>query len=202
MEIIHLSPRGFGANTYILYKNGEAIVIDPANANVEKTLREKGLHAECVLLTHCHFDHVFGVEMLQEAGARVYIGAEEKSLVGTGAELAELFGAPRTNYRVDETFQDNESKTLCGIRITALHTAGHTKGSVCYIAEDEGKRYLFSGDTLFAGSIGRTDFPTGDVRAMRQSLVRLASLDNMPVYAGHGEETTIEREKKENPFME
>ncbi len=202
MEMIRLSPRGFGANTYILYKNDEAIVIDPANTDVEKMLREKGLQAKCVLLTHCHFDHVFCVEGLQAMGARVYIGAEEKPLVGTNVELAELFGAPRTEYRVDETFADNETKTLCGMCVTALHTPGHTKGSVCYLFEDEGKRYLFSGDTLFAGSIGRTDFPTGNMGEMRKSLARLASLENMPVYAGHGEETTIEREKNENPFME
>ena len=202
MEIIRISPKGFGANSYILYKGTEAVVIDPAQERVLGELETRGLHAKHVLLTHCHFDHVGGVGALQTAGARVHIGVDEKPLVGTKADLFDAFGAPRTAYSIDETFADNEQKTLCGFQVTALHTAGHTTGSVCYLIEDEGKKYLFTGDTLFAGTIGRTDFPTGSIAQMRQSLRRLAALEDMPVYAGHEEETTLERERKENPFME
>lgn len=202
MEIIRISPRGFGANTYILYKGTQAVVIDPAQERILGELESRGLQAMHVLLTHCHFDHVGGVEALQKSGARVHIGADEKPLVGTKADLFDAFGAPRITYSIDETFADNESKTLCGFTVTALHTAGHTAGSVCYLIEDEGKKYLFTGDTLFAGTIGRTDFPTGDMNAMRQSLARLARLEDMPVYAGHEDATTLERERNENPFME
>ncbi len=203
MQIITLSPRGFGANTYIITDdNKRAIVIDPAQTRVEGELIKLGLQATHVLLTHCHFDHVGGVAALQQGGAKVYISAKEKSLVGTGADLAEFFGAPMARYTVDETFDDGEEKLLNGISVKALLTPGHTAGSCCYLFTDnEGGRYLFTGDTLFQGSIGRTDFPTGDIAQMRASLKKLARLDDVPVYAGHNEPTTLENEKKTNPFM-
>ena len=204
MQIITLSPRGFGANTYIITEDGkQAIVIDPSQTRVEGELIKLGLQPTCLLLTHCHFDHVGGVGVLQENGARVYCSAQEKSLVGTGADLFEAFGAPRVAYKIDETFADGEEKILNGISVKAILTPGHTAGSCCYLFTDkEGGRYLFTGDTLFAGSIGRTDFPTGNITQMRASLNRLSSLDgDLPLYAGHNEQTTLENERKTNPFM-
>ena len=204
MKIIQISPRGFGANTYVITADDKtAIVIDPSSSHIQEELSKRGLTATHVLLTHCHFDHVFGVPALQSAGAKVLCLEEEKPLIGTKADLFELFGAPRIPYEIDETFQDNEEKFLSGISVKALHTAGHTKGSVCYLfTEKEGGRYLFTGDTLFAGSIGRTDFPTGDIAQMRSSLKRLYALDgDMPIYAGHQEETTLDTERKTNPFF-
>ena len=204
MQIITLSPRGFGANTYIITTdNKTAIVIDPSQTRVEGDLIKLGLEPTHVLLTHCHFDHVGGVGALQESGARVYCSEKEKPLVGTQADLFELFGAPRTPYRIDEVFSDGEEKILKGISVKAILTPGHTLGSCCYLfTEKDGGRYLFTGDTLFAGSVGRTDFPTGNIGQMRTSLRRLAELDDMPVYAGHNEPTTLEMERKTNPFMQ
>ncbi len=204
MQIIRISPRGFGANTYVLTEDGKnAIVIDPAQPRVESELIKLGLQPVWVLLTHCHFDHVGGVAALQESGAKVICLQEEKKLVGTEADLFSAFGAPRIPYRIDETFQDGEIRTLCGIQVQALRTSGHTCGSVSYlVTEKDGSRYLFTGDTLFAGSIGRTDFPTGNVGELRRSLKKLSDLDgDIPVYPGHEEETTLERERKTNPFM-
>ena len=204
MQIITISPRGFGANTYIITAdNKTAIVIDPSQARVEGELIKLGLQPTHVLLTHCHFDHVGGVGVLQENGAKVYCSAQEKALVGTGADLFEMFGAPRVAYRIDETFTDGEEKILDGISVKAIVTPGHTAGSCCYLFTDkEGGRYLFTGDTLFAGSIGRTDFPTGNIPQMRASLKRLSALEgDMPLYAGHNEPTTLENERKTNPFM-
>ena len=203
MQIITLSPRGFGANTYIITQdNKTAIVIDPAQTRVEGELIKLGLQATHVLLTHCHFDHVGGVAPLQQSGAKVYISAKEKPLVGTSVDLAAFFGAPTANYTVDETFEDGEEKSLNGISVKAIFTPGHTAGSCCYLFTDnEGGRYLFTGDTLFQGSIGRTDFPTGDIAQMRASLKKLAELDDMPIYAGHNDPTTLETERKTNPFM-
>ena len=204
MQIITISPRGFGANTYIITNaDKQAIVIDPSQTRIEGELIKLGLQPTHVLLTHCHFDHVGGVGALQESGARVYCSAQEKPLVGTGADLFEMFGAPRVSYKVDEIFQDGEEKTLNGISVKALVTPGHTAGSCCYLfTDEEGGRYLFTGDTLFADSIGRTDFPTGNVTQMRASLRRLAMLDgDMPVYAGHNEPTTLDKERKTNPFL-
>lgn len=205
MRIITISPRGFGANTYVLTADGKtAVVIDPAQPRVESELIRLGLKAEYVLLTHCHFDHVGGVAALRSAGAKVLCSTAEKPLIGTAADLFEAFGAPRTLFRVDETLSDGETRNFCGIEIRTLFTPGHTRGGACYLAADtDGKKYLFTGDTLFAGSIGRTDFPTGDIGELRESLKRLAALDgDMPVYAGHNDETTLDTERRTNPFLQ
>ena len=205
MEIITISPRGFGANTYAVTEDGKtAIVIDPSQPRVESELIKRGLSSACILLTHCHFDHVGGVSALQQAGARVYCSDAEKRLVGTVADLFDAFGAPRAPYKIDETFTDGEEKTLAGMRVKMLLTPGHTLGSACYlITSKEGERYLFTGDTLFEGSIGRTDFPTGDIGKMRASLRKLSALEgDYPVYAGHNDSTTLENERKTNPFMQ
>ena len=205
MKIYTVYPRGFGANSYILTAdNKTAIVIDPAQPRVQEKLNELGLRAEYVLLTHCHYDHVGGVVELAKAGAKVLCSEAEKPLFHTRADLFEAFGAPRTPFVIDETLQDNEERVLCGMQVKTLLTAGHTQGSVCYLfSEKEGGRYLFTGDTLFQGTVGRTDFPTGNVGQLRQSLRRLKALDgDMPVYAGHEEETTLEMERKYNPFLQ
>lgn len=203
MQIITIYPRGFGANTYVLTTdNQNVVVIDPATPSVLDELNRKGLQAKYVLLTHCHFDHVGGVEALQDAGAKVYCLDEEKPLFGTNADLCALFGAPPITFTIDKTLRDKEEIELCSLKIQALHTAGHTKGSACYLITDEaGKKHLFTGDTLFAGSIGRTDFPTGNISEIRNSLRFLSSLDDMPIYAGHNEETTLAKEKQSNPFL-
>ena len=205
MQIIRISPRGFGANTYVLTEdNKNAIVIDPAQPRIAQELANRGLNPQFVLLTHCHFDHVMGVEALQAQGAKVYCSAEEKPLFNTSADLFDLFGAPRLEFALDGVFADGEEKELCGITVKALLTPGHTKGSVCYLmTANDGGRYLFTGDTLFQGTIGRTDFPTGDMLTLKQSLRTLATFeDDLPVYPGHNDETTIGQEKRENPFMD
>ena len=204
MEIITIYPRVFGANSYAITEDGKnAIVIDPSSQRVESELLKRGLKATCVLLTHCHFDHIMGVPALQEGGAKVYCSEREKPLVGTDNELFELSGFPQVYYRVDETFFDGEEKILNGIKVKALLTPGHTVGSACYvITAKDGGRYLFTGDTLFAGSIGRTDLPTGNISSLRLSLEKLKNLQgDYPVYPGHGEETTLEEERKTNPFL-
>ena len=204
MKIITIPPRGFGSNTYVLTQDEKtAVVIDPSQPRVQEELIKRGLKAKYVLLTHCHFDHVGGASALQNTGAKVFCSETEKPLIGTRADLFELFGAPRIPYQIDETLKDNETRELCGIQVQTLYTPGHTAGSVCYLVRGErGEKYLFTGDTLFSDSIGRTDFPTGDMSALRTSLRRLSALQgDMPVYAGHNEETTLQTERKYNPFL-
>jgi glyoxylase-like metal-dependent hydrolase (beta-lactamase superfamily II) len=204
MQIFTISPRGFGANTYVLTQDKKtAVVIDPSQPRVQEELEKRGLTAKYVLLTHCHFDHVGGVSALQNAGAKVLCSEREKPLIGTRADLFEVFGAPRTAYTIDQTLKDNETREFCGMQIQTLYTPGHTVGSVCYRVQDEqGEKHLFTGDTLFSDSIGRTDFPTGDMTALRESLRRLCALQgDMPVYAGHNEATSLETERKHNPFL-
>ncbi len=204
MKIYKIYPRGFGANTYILTEDGKnAIVIDPAQNRVESKLIELSLTAKYVLLTHSHFDHVGGVARLQQAGARVLCSEKEKPLFGTSADLFELFGAPREPFTIDETLSHGQEKILCSIPVKTLITPGHTAGSCCYeILEKQGGRYLFTGDTLFENSIGRTDFPTGDTVQIKESLRFLYHLNgDYVLHSGHGEETTLETERKCNPFL-
>ena len=203
MQIILANGRGFCANTYILTIDGtNAIVIDPGHTGVLDELNRRGLTCCYVLLTHCHYDHVCGVPALQNAGAKVVCSELERPLVGTRADLYDLFGAPRTSYQVDETFSDGDVLSLCGISITAYITPGHTAGGACYLVEMDGKKVLFTGDTLFAGTIGRTDFPTGDLAVLRNSLMRLAKMEgDYVILPGHEEETSMQTERERNPFL-
>ncbi len=203
MKIEKIYPRGFAANTYILTADGErAIVVDPAQPRIEAEFRARNLKPAYVLLTHAHFDHVGGVPALRAQGAKVLCSEAEKALVGTSAQLFEEFGAPPARFFVDETLRDGETRELCGMTVQAVFTPGHTAGGMCYLIEAGGERALFTGDTLFAGSVGRTDFPTGDAAALRESLKKLAALEgNLPVYAGHDEDTSLDEERKNNIFL-
>lgn len=208
MKIEKIYPRGFASNSYIVTSDGKnAVVVDPAQPRIEEELSRCGLNPAYVLLTHCHFDHVGGVSLLQSMGAKVLCSEKEAPLIGTEADLCGAFGAPPSDFRADGIFTDGEIKELCGLRVKGILTPGHTSGGMCYLVSDiaeenDGGRVLFTGDTLFSGSFGRTDFPTGDMSALMKSLKKLAALDgDMPVYAGHDEDTTLERERKTNPYM-
>ncbi len=209
MKIEKIYPKGFAANTYLVTADGKnAVVVDPAQPRIFSLLAERELAPAYVLLTHAHFDHVGGVSALQRAGAKVLCSEEEARLIGTQADLCEEFGAPPSDFHADETFSDGETKSLCGLKVTAISTPGHTAGGMCYLVseasetEKDGGRALFTGDTLFEGCVGRTDFPTGDTAALRRSLKKLAAIEgDMPVYPGHDEDTTLETERKTNPYL-
>lgn len=201
MEIVKISPKGFGANSYLISADGKnAVVIDPSGKHVFDECLRRGFVPAYVLLTHCHFDHVWGVPFFQAHGAKVVCLDKEKKNFGTAVDLFEYFGAPRTPFTVDETVTEGETRTLVSVPFTVLSTPGHTAGSACYLLENE--RVIFTGDTLFASSIGRTDFPTGSMSELRESLKRLGDLQgDYTVYAGHNEETTLETERRNNPFL-
>lgn len=206
MKVEKIYPRGFAANTYLVTADGKhAVIVDPAQPRIFSLLAERGFTAVYVLLTHVHFDHVGGVSALQNAGARVLCSKEEAALIGTSADLCERFGAPSSDFKADEAFSDGETRLLFGLKVTAISTPGHTSGGMCYFVSDikkDGDRALFTGDTLFRGCVGRTDFPTGDTAALRQSLKKLAAIEgDMPVYPGHDEDTTLETERRTNPFL-
>ncbi len=202
MQIHKIYPKGFGANTYFITTDGErAIVIDPSSPRILDELNKRGLSASYVLLTHIHFDHAVGVETLRSHGAKVLCSSKAKGHIGTKTDCAWIFNAPPLNYAVDDAFQDGEEKTLCGMQVTAWHTPGHTEDSVCYFIQTDEEKALFTGDTLFYGSVGRVDLPTGNGEKLRQSLRRLSTLSGWKVYAGHGEDTDIDYEKIHNPFM-
>ena len=184
----------YQTNCYILREAGEktCCVVDPGYEpeTILSFLEEKGLTLGAILLTHGHFDHVGAVRLLAaETGCRVYLCKEDLALPPMLTDGALYY---------TDSYQDGDTLSLWGLTIRVLQTPGHTPGSVCLLVEDS----MFAGDTLFAGSCGRTDLPGGTSRAMGDSLRRLASLtENYTVYPGHGGSSTLAREKQYNPYL-
>lgn len=193
-------------NVYAVYREGmtECAVIDPADQGEELCAYLKGesLSVSGILLTHGHFDHIWGVEALRRAsGAPVYAWEKERRLLLDPA-LNESAGYARScTIAPDRFLTDGERITLAGIEFALLGTPGHTEGSCCYYVEEQG--LLFSGDTLFQLSVGRTDLPTGSMSALMRSLQeKLMPLpDGTRVFPGHGPETDIGTEKKYNSYL-
>ena len=192
-------------NTYFVYREGspEAVVIDPADQGdkINAALERNGFQVKAILLTHGHFDHIWGCNELRElSGARVYAYKEEEDvLLSERLNVSSGVGRPYT-VKADYLFEDNEEFELCGIKGKVIATPGHTKGSCCYYFDEAG--ILVSGDTLFQESVGRTDLPTGSGGTLGRSIKeRLLCLPGeTKVYPGHGDSTTISYEAKYNPF--
>lgn len=197
---IYTVPAGMlRANSYIVTENGtDAVLIDCGGAQPLAFARQKGLNIRSVLLTHGHFDHIAGCAELQAAGAQIGCAEAEKSLLTSPANLAAEMGVRIPAFSVDFTFQDGDELDLCGLKFTVLATPGHTPGGVCFLCGDS----LFTGDTLFCESVGRTDFPGGSTSQLRESVKKLLALPgNLTVYPGHDEPTTLEHERMFNPFV-
>ena len=191
MNIQKLTLGLYQTNTYLLANDTEAVVIDPGYEadTILDTLAGKTLKA--ILLTHGHFDHVGAVkELVAETGCEVWIHAAE-------ATMPPMVTAGPLYFT--HTYDEGDTVSpIAGLELTVLHTPGHTPGSVCLLMGKE----MFSGDTLFACSFGRTDLPGGDPRKMMESLRRLASLQgNFFIHPGHGGSTTLDAEKRFNPYM-
>lgn len=197
---IYTVPAGMlRANSYIVTENGaDAVLIDCGGAQPLAFARQKGLNIRSVLLTHGHFDHIAGCAELQAAGAQIGCAEAEKSLLTSPANLAAEMGVRIPAFSVDFTFQGCDELDLCGLKFTVLATPGHTPGGVCFLCGDS----LFTGDTLFCESVGRTDFPGGSTSQLRESVKKLLALPgNLTVYPGHDEPTTLEHERMFNPFV-
>lgn len=192
-------------NTWFLMneENKELLIIDPADEaeRIQRKISQMGGIPKAVLLTHGHFDHMMAADNLRETyDIPVYAYESEKALLeNPGANLSGAWASPHVLH-ADQWVKDGEKLDLAGMHLQVFHTPGHTAGSCCYYLQEEA--VLFSGDTLFAGSVGRTDFPTSSTGDMRESLHRL--LAELPeetrVCPGHNEETTIGYEKRYNPF--
>ena len=193
-------------NCYFVYEEGKdrVLLFDPADKGryIYSALKVKGFTVGAILLTHGHFDHIWGVEEIRElSGAKVYAYEKEKELC-EDASLNVSKGAGRACVvKADQYVKDGGEITEAGITCRLLATPGHTSGSCCYYFEAD--KILISGDTLFQESVGRTDLPTGSmgtlVRSVKDKLFPLP--DEVKVYPGHGEATTIGHEKKYNPFL-
>lgn len=183
----------------------ETVLFDPAYAGerILKYLTDNGLVLKAIFLTHGHFDHITAVSSIVDAlKVPVYAARAEERLLGDGQlnESLDSYGYSVT-VKPDHCLDDGAEVDIAGVKIRMIWTPGHTEGSCCYYLEKE--KALISGDTLFAGSVGRTDLPTGSMKALLDSIEsRLMSLpDDVDVYPGHGEYTTIGYERKWNPFF-
>ncbi len=200
MKVRTLSVGQLGTNCYVVSDDTTAVVIDPGDeaSRILAAIGDNTLAA--VLLTHAHFDHMGALyDLVERTGAPVYCHADEAVAMTDGVRnLSALFGIPLRTVSTFSTLKEGDSVTFGDMTFTVLHTPGHTKGSCCYLSGNT----LFSGDTLFCESVGRTDFPGGDVHAMRASLRRLLAMDgNMDVLPGHDCPTTIAHEAKYNPYI-
>lgn len=208
----------FGTNCYVVSTapGEQCVVVDPGigvAARLDALLEEHHLHPVAVMLTHGHLDHTFSVTpVCQARGIPAYLHPADDAMLkdpalGLSVDLRELFGGRFEWAEPDDVKElaDGQNITIAGLEITVDHAPGHTGGSVLFRlpGESEEPPLCLSGDVLFAGSIGRTDLPGGDDRAMRASLRdRILPLaDETVVLPGHGPTTTIGRERASNPFL-
>ncbi|MGI6176463.1 MAG: MBL fold metallo-hydrolase [Christensenellales bacterium] len=193
------------ANCYIVYQKDQAecVLIDPGgDADQLTSLLDKlGVSPTYILLTHGHFDHLGAVAQLAERyGAKVAIHeAEAHALTNGRASLADIAGVRQKKGKAaDRLLQDGDVMDTAGMRIEVLHTPGHSKGSVCYLIED----CMFSGDTLFRSTIGRTDLPGSDQGEMAESLSKIRALGkDYRVFPGHMEPSMLSEEINSNPYL-
>lgn len=194
-------------NCYFVYQEGSTDVIffDPADKGdyIYEKLQEKGLNVKGILLTHGHFDHIWGTNKLRElSGAPIYAYEAEKALCEDAiTNVSDQVGRPYTVIP-DYYVKDGEEITIAGMTCKVIATPGHTVGSCCYYFEEAGM--LIAGDTLFQESVGRTDLATGSMSAIIHSVKDKLFLlpDETKVYPGHGDVTSIGHEKRYNPFVQ
>ena len=195
-----------GTNCYLLCNMDikECVLIDPADSQdeISRMIDESGCSLKGILLTHGHFDHIMAADAVRDKyGVKVYASCDEKNtLEQPHINLGEAYGL-KLSVKADVWHKDGEILKLAGFDIEALHTPGHTEGGSCYYIREIG--VLFSGDTLFCGSVGRTDFPGGSmseiVRSIKEKVMVLP--DDTKVYPGHGEGTSVGYERENNPFL-
>ncbi len=163
-------------------------------------VEEHNLTIKYIVNTHGHPDHTSGNGILKEkTGASLLIHElDAPKLTNTSQNLSALFGLHVNSPSPDQTLQEGDLVQVGGVKLKVLHTPGHSKGGICLLAE----KVIFTGDTLFAGSIGRYDFPDANLQEIMKSLKRLTELpDHLKVYPGHGPSSTLGEEKRSNPFL-
>jgi glyoxylase-like metal-dependent hydrolase (beta-lactamase superfamily II) len=203
----------FATNCWVIAPEagGECIIVDPGmtdiSAEIELIVSEEGFKPVAALLTHGHLDHTFSVKPLADGyEIPAYIHSEDRRFIADpggihGPQFADQLSGMNFAEPVRvENLKDGSVLDFLGMRIRAIHAPGHTRGSLMFLINEE---TLLSGDVLFAGSIGRTDLPTGSMSDMRNTLTKkvLTLEDGIRVLPGHGDETTIKYERKTNPYL-
>jgi len=203
MELEVLNNGMFDSNSYLLIDNNEAVLIDAGvpSKSVLDTLHRRNANLKYILLTHGHIDHICSADEIRKStGASILIHKDDSSsLTDAGNNLSSDFMSPFVYDRADKELGDGDEIELGSAVIKVIHTPGHSRGGCCYLTGN----ILFSGDTLFAGSIGRTDFYDGDYKRLISSIKEKLFIlpEKTRVYPGHGNETTIGDEIRYNPFL-
>lgn len=202
MKLYHLITGLLRVNTFLLQtEEGNLVVIDPGEnyKKIKEAEQNLGMKIKAVLLTHAHFDHAGCAKKLQDDGALIYVSELDAPKLKNEYNLGSHFGRKFEYLTADFTFDGGQTIDVLGIKFKVLSTPGHTDGSVCFMLDN----MLFTGDTLFYGSVGRTDMLGGDRQALNNSIKMLFSLDgDYSVYPGHGDFTTLEHERKYNILAE
>lgn len=206
MRMARMTVGALATNCYIVSDEttGRAFIVDPGGdaKRIMDKVEELHLKVEAILLTHGHFDHIMAVDQLREKfGCKVYLSKAEEALIKDPQQnVSAMFGRPM-GTSADELIEDGQQLQIAGFQIEVLATPGHTKGGVCYYLKEQ--EIAFSGDTIFEGSVGRSDFPGGSaselVRSIKDKLCVLP--DDTQLFPGHGDSTVVSYEKQYNPFL-
>lgn len=207
MRVINIPVSTMYVNAYIYFDEHtkEAVIIDPGKdaEKIMEVIRKNSLNPTKILLTHGHFDHITAVNQLKQAFCiPVYAHKDEVEFLSDPMQNeSATMGWRSVSVCVDHALDDGDEIEIGAGRLKVIHTPGHTMGGVSYY--DEENRFLFSGDSLFYGSIGRTDFPYGDgellIKSLKEKILILP--DDVNVLPGHGRATTIGNERQSNPFL-
>ena len=211
MEIQSFTYNPFMTNCYVCSDAGEAVIIDPSCATEREQqevidyVEDRGLEVVHLLLTHAHIDHIFGCHAFEQHVGDVFKMHEESEFfIERALEQAEAFGVEVQRPSMPETLLDEgDTVTFGGITLDVLYAPGHSPDSICFV--DRASKQAVTGDVLFQDSIGRTQgLPKTSMPQLMQSIRKklLPLGDDVTIYPGHGPETTIGRERKQNPFLQ
>lgn len=205
MEVMVLTVGQVYTNCYIVNQEGneKCIVIDPGDEaeKIASYIRKRNLTCEGILLTHGHFDHITGVNELRSlVGGKIYAHEAEKDLLEDPMLNASGMVGYEAAIQADVLLRDRQKLEIADMTFEVIHTPGHTKGGCCFYAKEE--KVLFSGDTIFMESIGRTDLPTGNGQELLDSVRNkvLTLPDDVTIYSGHGPKTNVAYEVANNPY--